>query len=154
MSVAKNIEHYFLYPCQIFCSTNPVEVETILGSCISVCLFDRKLLYGGVNHFMLPLWNGDGLATPKYGNIAIEKLYDSMISLGCKKENLISKIFGGANQFSGGIINIGERNYQIAESMLLSYGIPVVAKSVFGTQGRKIIFHTGDGSVRMKLLKG
>ena len=28
---------------------------------------------------MLPYWNGQGLASPKYGNIAIEKLIDKMI---------------------------------------------------------------------------
>ncbi len=29
-------------------------IVTVLGSCISVCLFETKLKMGGMNHFMLP----------------------------------------------------------------------------------------------------
>ncbi|HEX2974864.1 MAG TPA: chemotaxis protein CheD, partial [Bacteroidales bacterium] len=57
---------HFLYPSTLFVSREPVIVNTILGSCVAVCLYDTLLKYGGINHYMLPLWNGQGLASPKF----------------------------------------------------------------------------------------
>ncbi|MBN1596957.1 MAG: hypothetical protein JW894_01580 [Bacteroidales bacterium] len=45
---------------------------------------------------MLPFWNGSGLATPKYGNIAIEKLLKKLVSMGSRKDQIIAKVFGGS----------------------------------------------------------
>ena len=57
----------FLQPCTIFVHREEHWVSTILGSCISLCLWDPKLGAGGINHYMLPLWNGEGLPTPNTG---------------------------------------------------------------------------------------
>ena len=89
------METIYLYPAALVVPKKPTIVHTILGSCVSVCLFDKKNNFGGINHFMLPLWNGNGLASPKYGNIAIEKLYENMLQTGSEHKNLIAKVFGG-----------------------------------------------------------
>jgi len=89
------IKTHYLYPAALFAEEDPHLVDTILGSCVAVCLFDPVKKIGGINHYMLPFWNGTGLASPKYGNIAIQKLVEKMLSLGAKKENLQAKIFGG-----------------------------------------------------------
>jgi chemotaxis protein CheD len=98
---------------------------------------------------MLPLWNGEGLATPKYGNIAIEKLLARVLAMGCRKEYLIAKVFGGANVMGTGneVFMIGDRNVMLANQMLEDYGIPVTASDVGGRVGRKIIMHTATGVV-------
>jgi chemotaxis protein CheD len=131
-----------------------LEITTILGSCVSVCLWDSKLKMGGMNHFMMPFWNGDGLASPKYGNIAIEKLIFNLLYLGSERENLVAKVFGGAAVLNScdGIFNIGERNIQIQEELLRQESIKVVAGSLGGTVGRKLIFETGTGLVKMKYI--
>ena len=98
---------------------------------------------------MLPFWNGSGLASPKYGNIATEQLISKLIGFGSKKEDLIAKVFGGANQ-TNSTLTIGDRNYVVAEELLREHGIPIKAKSVGGTRGRKIIFNTATGEVVMK----
>ena len=146
---------YFLLPGAIKVSRQPMEITTLLGSCISVCIWDSELKYGGINHFMMPFWNGTGLASPKYGNIAIEKLVNNMINIGSEKKNLIAKVFGGAAVLNSNecIFNIGERNIDIQSSILKDEGIEVVAASVGGTLGRKLIFNTNTGSVRMKYIK-
>lgn len=146
---------YFLLPGAIKVSRQPMEITTLLGSCISVCLWDRSLKYGGINHYMMPFWNGTGLASPKYGNIAIEKLVKNMINLGSEKKDLIAKVFGGAAVLNSNecIFNIGERNIEIQSSILSDEGIEVVAASVGGTLGRKLIFDTETGTVRMKFIK-
>ncbi|MDP4207892.1 MAG: chemotaxis protein CheD [Bacteroidota bacterium] len=133
----------------------PFQINTILGSCIAVCLFDPVTRIGGINHFMLPLWNGQGLASPKYGNIAIEKLIDKMLSLGCQKNNLKAKIFGGGEVIETQIVkfNIGARNIEIARQILEEKKIPIISSSVGGKLGRKIEFLTATGEVRQKYVQ-
>jgi len=126
-------------------------VTTVLGSCIAVCLYDENLGIGGINHYMLPFWNGNELASPKYGNIAIESLIKKIIQLGSKKENIVAKVFGGANQL-GHTVGVGERNIKVAEEMLAELKIKVVAKSVGGHKGRKINYNTSTGEVFMKYI--
>jgi chemotaxis protein CheD len=91
------LSQHFLYPSTLFASKEPCMVKTILGSCVAIVLYDPILKVGGINHYMLPNWNGNDLASPKYGNIAIEKLIERMFHLGCKKENIQAKIFGGGD---------------------------------------------------------
>lgn len=150
----QEIEKHFLYPSAIFVNTKPYQVNTILGSCVAVCIFDPILKIGGINHYMLSLWNGQGLATPKYGNIAIERLVERLIGLGAKPGYCKAKIFGGSeiiisrtNQF-----HVGKRNIIIAHQMLNSYEIPIVSSSTGGKLGRKISFFTHTGEVKQKYI--
>jgi chemotaxis protein CheD len=88
---------YFLYPSTVFADRTPHHIQTVLGSCVAVCLYDTHNHFGGMNHFMVSLWKGNGLASPKYGNIAMETLLEKMTTLGCSKRHLIAKVFGGAD---------------------------------------------------------
>ncbi len=139
----------------MFTSAQPAEVTTILGSCVAVCLWDRYLSIGGINHYMLPTWNGMELASPKYGNIAIERLLERMLQLGCQKPNLVAKIFGGGEVISVGnsTMHIGERNIMVAEQMLQEKNIPIIGRSTGGFNGRKIIFSTHTGEVLQCYIK-
>ncbi|SFE29382.1 chemotaxis protein CheD [Thermophagus xiamenensis] len=145
---------HFLYPSTLFASREPYVVKTILGSCVAICLWDPVTKIGGINHYMLPTWNGNDLASPKYGNIAIDKLLERMIFLGAKRENLKAKIFGGAELLESGANGtlIGERNIRVARLILEEKKIPVVASSTGGRKGRKILFFTDTGEVRHKFL--
>ena len=147
---------HYLYPGTLFVSARPHRVTTVLGSCISVCLWDARHRVGGINHYLLPLWNGEGLPTPKYGNIAIEKLLEKLLALGCDRAQVKAKIFGGASmwQQNDGLVAVGERNIALALDMLGALRIPIVGSDVGGHVGRKIIFHTGTGEVLMKRNKG
>ena len=146
-----NIKHHYLFPSALYAEKDPTIVDTVLGSCIAVCLYDTKLKIGGINHYMLPLWNGNGLASPKYGNIANERLIERMIDLGCAKPNIIAKVFGGANQMMSSL-SVGERNREIAMDQLSKFSIKVTAESTGGFKGRKIQFNTHTGEVLMKFL--
>lgn len=111
---------HFLYPSTLFASKEPYMVKTILGSCVAICLWDPVVKAGGINHYMLPNWNGNDLASPKYGNIAIEKLLERLYALGCRKENLQAKIFGGGDLIAAdrSAMLIGERNIRVARMIL------------------------------------
>lgn len=150
-----NLKEHYLYPGVIFASKKPHMVTTVLGSCVALCLWDPVLKIGGINHYQLALWNGEGLASPKYGNIAIGKLISKMLDLGSKKKFLKAKLFGGAAVLhsSGKLLGIGERNIIIANDMLKEERIPVISSNVAGNNGRKLKFYTETGVVMMKMVR-
>lgn len=145
----------FLYPGALEVGSRGESIHTILGSCVAVCLYDKTHKSGGLNHYMLPFWNGDGLATPKYGNIAIRKLAEAMQNLGSRREQLIAKVFGGAEVLSAHnhSFNIGQKNINLAFEILQELRIPVVAQSVGGKLGRKIVFNTTSGEIVQRYVK-
>ena len=149
-----DFERFFLYPGAIFVSKKPHFITTILGSCVAVCVWDSVNKTGGMNHFMLPLWNGQGLASPRYGNIAITKLIEKMITNGSLQKNIVFKVFGGGevieNQSSQ--FDIGKRNIELAMKTLKDLGIRVLSSSTGGKKGRKIIFNTYTGEVMHKFV--
>ena len=146
------ISKHFLYPSNLFASDEPHIVTTVLGSCVAVCLWDEERKVGGINHFMLPFWNGEGLASAKYGNIAMEKLFKEVELKGGRKNRLVAKVFGGASQ-ANFTMRIGERNIEVAKKILEEHNIRTVAESVAGEYGRKILFNTSTGVVKMKYIK-
>jgi len=146
------VNQHYLYPGALYVDTKPTQITTILGTCVAVCLYDNALKFGGMNHYLLPLWNGEGLASPRYGNIAIEKLIERMMENGSLVSNLQAKIFGGKVDERGTVYNIGQRNIEIAETMLEDYKIPIISKSVGQSKGRKILFLNHTGEVFMKYL--
>lgn len=118
-------------------------------------MWDPVIRIGGINHYLLPLWNGEGLPTPKYGNVAIAKLTKKMISLGSRKRNLRAKVFGGAsmNKGSKGLLNVGQRNIMVVNDTLEDEGIPIVGSDTGGNLGRKLLFFTETGIVRVRVIK-
>ncbi len=145
-------EKIFIHVGQIHIGFNPTEISTVLGSCVSVCLFDKYRLIGGMNHYLLPLWNGNGLQSPKFGNVSIPRMIQSMIDIGCKSNNMEAKIFGGAsiNISSSEDFMIGKRNALTAKEILSEFKIPVVAEDIGGTCGRRIMMRSDTGKVMLK----
>ncbi|MBE9504451.1 MAG: chemotaxis protein CheD [Proteobacteria bacterium] len=146
---------HYLHPGNLFAHYNPYIVTTILGSCIAVCLWDPINKIGGINHYMLPLWNGEGLSEPKYGNIAIKKLTEKLVVLGSKKRNLKAKVFGGStiHENAHGLINVGERNIILARDLLEAEGIPIISSDTGGSRGRRLLFYTNTGVAKLRYIK-
>ncbi len=145
-------KQYFLLSGSIVARKDPCVITTILGSCVSVCLWDPSSKIGGMNHYMLPFWNGEGLASPKYGSIAVPKLIEKVLHLGAARKNLQAKVFGGGEVLSvtNSVMNIGERNILFARDILEKERIPIISADVGGDSGRKIVFDICTGSVFVK----
>jgi len=144
----------YLFPGEAFVSKTPYVVDTVLGSCVSVAIYDTVLGFGGINHFMLPEWNGDGLPGNKYGETAISHLIQKMLNMGSNRGNLIAKVFGGSElNDSNGIFQIGTRNTSIAFDILKREKIPVLSRSVGGNLSRKVIFYSDTGDVLIRMIK-
>ena len=146
------LRRHYLYPGTLFVHRHPHRITTVLGSCVSVCLWNQASQLGGINHYLLPLWNGEGLPTPKYGNVAITKLIEKVKALSNPGDKLVAKVFGGASMWekTEGLLAVGQRNIEFAIETLESYGIPIVGSDLGGHQGRKVIFSSGEGTVLMR----
>ena len=144
-----------LYPSDIYVSNTPCIVSTILGSCVSVCLHDPVLKHGAINHYILPQWNGQDLMTMKYGNLAIIRIWEELLKIGSKYENLTAKVFGGSEVLTGisSSFHIGKRNIEIAFDILNEFKIPILLSEVGGNKGRKITFNTSTGEVEYEFIR-
>jgi chemotaxis protein CheD len=139
----------YVHVGQLFTSPAACTVTTILGSCVSVCVWDPTTGAGGLNHFLLPQCVENGISSPRFGNVAIHRLLDDLGKLGSPRARLKSKIFGGASvidAFQAANESLGMKNVDLARRLLADAGIPIVAEDIGGTQGRKLVFQTGDGS--------
>ncbi|MGE4398577.1 MAG: chemotaxis protein CheD [Campylobacterales bacterium] len=145
-------EKVFIHVGQIHIGFTPTEISTVLGSCVAVCLFDKYKMVGGMNHYLLPLWNGNGLQSPKFGNVSVPRMIQSMMDIGCNPSNMEAKIFGGAsiNISSSEDMMIGKRNILTAKEILDEYKIPVIAEDTGGATGRRIMMRSDTGKVFMK----
>lgn len=142
----------FIHVGQIHIDSAPSAISTVLGSCVAVCLYDVKLGIGGMNHYLLPFWNGNGLQSPKFGNIAIPKLIEAMMEQGSTHITMEAKIFGGASMNIGvsDSMMIGQKNIMVAKEILKEYKIAIAAEDVGGQNGRKIQFNLERGKVLLK----
>ncbi len=142
----------FINVGEIHVATKPTEIVTVLGSCVAVCLYDKVEMVGAMNHYLVPLWNGNGLQSPKYGNVSIPKLIDTMQHIGCNLANVEAKLFGGANINVTNLehMMIGKKNIIIAKEILKEYNIKVTAEDTGGNYGRRIMMRSDTGKVMMK----
>jgi chemotaxis protein CheD len=147
---------HYLHPGGLVATREATRVTTILGSCVSVCLWDQRLGYGGVNHYLLPHWARSSTQSPHcYGNLALNGLLEALLALGCRRERLLARVYGGAcvlDAFRGRREHLGQMNVTVARRFLDGLGIPVIDEHVGGARGRKLAFSTDDGSAELRLL--
>jgi len=140
-------ELYYLEPGFVCFSRSPVQIRTVLGSCVAVCLWDRRLHCGGMNHFLYPRARERRAATPKHGNAAVTALVRLMDEAGCRRQDLVAQILGGGRYANGRSTGLGDENVRVARQALQRRGIRIVSEDTGGLMGRKVIFDTATGHV-------
>jgi len=146
----------YLHPGQMHVALAPTQITTILGSCVSVCMWDAERGLGGMIHYLLPVeLRGPG-ASPRFGAVAIPALIEQLVSAGARGAALQAKVFGGSQRFGddrqGSALNLGRGNVELAMRLLFQAGIPVAAQETGGSRGRKIVFHSDTGAAWVKSL--
>lgn len=147
--VLKGRQSVFLLPGEFHASAEPCQIRTILGSCVSICLWDVSHVAGGMNHFLLPSSREGEPASLRYGDRATKALLEQVLGLGCRLPNLRAKIFGGGSMFLNSnrrAITPGEQNVAAALALMKNARIPVRVQETGGTHGRKVVFNTDDGT--------
>jgi chemotaxis protein CheD len=148
------LKKHTVFPGQFIITSVPTLISTVLGSCVSVCLWDKVSNIGAMNHYLLPGTPEDDAGDPNRGLTSTPMLIRSLLNRKVKLENLEAKVFGGCNSLykNNDTFKVGERNITMALDILKSYNIAVTAQHVGGAYGRKIVFNTATGKVRMRLL--
>jgi chemotaxis protein CheD len=151
--LAADTERVYLHPGQMYAATHRCAITTVLGSCVSVCLYDAEMGIGGANHYVLP-HAGSALFEPlRFGPTAIQALIDSLTSFGARRSRLRAKVYGGAHvlrAMTGERWHLGGANVEVARAVLSAQRIPVQAMEVGGLRGRKLQFLIRDGSAWVK----
>lgn len=145
-----------ILPGQYHATGDDTVITTVLGSCVSVCLYDPLNGVGGMNHYMLPGINPgqekviNGSA--RYGIYAMKLLLEHVLQLGGKRANLEAKVFG-AGKVMEGVSDVGRQNSDFALRYLKEEQIRVVAVDVGDTFPRKICFSPVSGQVFVKRIQ-
>ncbi len=148
-----------ILPGEYYVTVNDELVTTVLGSCVSACVRDRRLGVGGVNHFMLPLsdsgsWGGEQscCVATRYGNFAMEHMINEILKHGGLRRNLEAKVFGGGRLLSGAS-DVGARNIEFVREYLATESIPLVSEDVGEIYPRKVIYFPRSGRALVKRIR-
>ncbi len=146
--VAADIREETIWAGDILVSKEKVRMTTVLGSCVTVCLFDSLQGYGGMNHYLLPSPGSDG----RHGGWSIRELVQRMLGLGSKPRNLQAKVFGGGSplSFSDESSGVGADNARVAFETLADLKLSVVSECVGGNAGMRLYFENWSGLVLVR----
>lgn len=144
-----------ILPGEFFVAGEDIVISTVLGSCVSACLWDRASGQGGMNHFMLP----DGAdAEPgglagRYGLFAMEQLINELMKRGVRKNAIEAKVFGGGRVMANFTsIDVGKRNADFVLSFLRTEGIRVSSQDLLDVYPRRVAFFPASGRALCKKL--
>lgn len=150
-----------ILPGEYYVTVQDELVTTVLGSCVSACIRDKRLGVGGMNHFMLPIsadgsgWNGSNdlvSSATRYGNYAMEHMINDILKHGGRKTNLEAKIFGGGRIMQN-LSDIGARNIEFVRQYLSVEGIPLLGEDVSDIHPRKIVYFPRSGRALVKRIR-
>lgn len=133
-----------------------VTFSTVLGSCISACVYDKVSGVGGMNHFLLAEQSGSAKdrygASARYGAFAMEQLINTVLSKGSgSKANLDIKVFGGGN-INTSLDDIGAKNITFVREFLRAEGYRLSSEDMGGTYARRVLFKPSSGRAFVKRL--
>lgn len=160
----REIEHITIHPGEYYVSDKEVVISTLLGSCVSACLYDPVRGIVGMNHFLLSA-KGRTENMPvclteagRYGVHAMELVINGMLKLGACRKDLRAKAFGGgsfynANRAPSRVFCVGEINSRFIIEFLKNDGIPLVCCDLGGDTGRVIRFSSEDFSVLVRKVR-
>jgi chemotaxis protein CheD len=146
-----------LWPGELLLLDEPLVVQTVLGSCVSVTFYNRRLGASGICHALLPEAPAGtaGADAFRYVDRSVQELARGMEARGARAPETEVKVFGGGEllfaQPRAGP-TVGSRNAETAFAELERLGYGVSASDVRGPRGRKILFNTETGEVYLKRL--
>lgn len=135
-------------------SRHPAVIQTLVGSCVAVCLFDPVNRVGGMNHILLPgkadMKRFD--APARYGINAMELLINRIMNLGGRRHRLLAKTFGGAHLLPAisEENSVGRKNVAFVLEFLRNESIRIVSRDLAGHASRRLFFLTDTGDVFLK----
>jgi chemotaxis protein methyltransferase CheR len=137
---------------ELHASREPVRITTLLGSCVSACLFDPEAGVGGMNHFFLPDGHDGELGGARFGVHAMELLINEIMKLGGDRRRLRAKAFGAGSVLATETV-IPARNAEFVRSFLKTEGIPLVGDRLGGRRPLEVHFFPRDGRALVRTVE-
>jgi chemotaxis protein CheD len=126
-------------------------LKAVLGSCLAVAIYHPRTQIAAMAHVVLPSNSGRGGTVGKFAETAVPALVEVLARHGARIGSLKAKIAGGACMFGkGGPIQIGDSNVKAVTRALDAMQIPVLAKDIGGTSGRRVTFCCSTGRMRIE----
>lgn len=146
-----------ILPGEFYATSQDEVIVTVLGSCVAACLMDPIAMVGGMNHFMLPVKQGeretDVFYAARYGVAAMEFLINNLLHLGAERDRLVAKAFGGGRVMKGLSSDVGDQNITFVRQFLRDESIPVWSEDLGGLHPRKVYFFPHTGQVLVKRIE-
>lgn len=137
-----------IYIGDVYASSQPTIIKTLLGSCVAVCLWDPETRIGGMNHFLLPRsLNGPTDDPARFGVHAMDLLICEMLKAGAERSRMRGKVFGGAHVLlmEEDTDSVPSQNITFALDFLRKDGFKLTGEDLGGYQPRRVHFHTDSG---------
>lgn len=130
---------------QVIVTRSPNVLQTVLGSCVGVAMFDPQAGLGGMAHVFLPssVGKAEDELPGKYADRAVDCLHAGLCRHGAVAARLRAKLAGGAQLFAtllNGRGDVGSGILDVVHRRLGELRIPVVASAVGGSHGRRVAF--------------
>jgi chemotaxis protein CheD len=147
-----------LVPGQLFVGGTRDCITTVVGACLTVCMHEPRARCGGMLQFLLPCPRSPapsrtvGLdASERYAYFALEALVDALQLRGARRANMVVKLFGAA-QVDPELAESSRETLRQVRDYLRVERMAVEGADTGLLQARKIVFHPGEGRVRLKKL--
>ncbi len=151
-NMASRIERTYISQGEHAIAKGPDRIiATLLGSCVSACLWDPIAGIGGMNHVLFIDENANAAQVFGHGVNGMELLINGLLRQGADRFSLQAKVFGGARMIEG-LSDAGVRNGVFVLDYLAREGIPHVGGDLGGDKARRLEFWPGTGRARMKLV--
>jgi chemotaxis protein CheD len=152
------VEAVKILPGQYYAASGQGAITTVLGSCVSTCLWDPVRRVAGMNHFMLPgdtaTASSPWAASARLGVYAMELLINDMLRIGADRTRLVAKVFGGAKLLAGfDKLDVGAKNCEFVLDFLREEGIRLIGQDLRDVCPRKVHFFPSTGKVQLKRLQ-
>lgn len=164
-----SLPHLYLKQGEMSILEHPALVSTILGSCVAVTLYNKRLGIAAISHALLPhckhheyINNVNDLLTDdcsrcaeafKYVDCSVSMMVEAFARFGIRPGETQVQLYGGAKMFIAGNektnLPVGFQNSAVAEKVIADHGLTLLTSDIGGSVGRKIYFDTQTGKVTM-----
>lgn len=161
------VQRINLLPGELVIAKNGETIWTVLGSCVTVILYNSRLKISAVCHAQLPsrtleIHCSTSCTSPcrqnescefKYVSCSIEYMLDQFHKLGIQNREIDVRLYGGANvlELSSDKPRIGDKNVSKAKQILREKGLTIFKEDTGGNKSRSITHLANIGMTKLKI---
>lgn len=158
----------FLSLGELMIVEQPTCVWTVLGSCVSVILYNPRLRISAICHAQLAEIDtfgafANGRLPSKYADKAVASdfryvgssinyMVDQMQLMGIKKHEIFASVYGGGNVITQFTRKIGDENLTMAFEVLAKHNIRIIKQDAGGNKSRSLRHYSDTGLTLVKVL--